>query len=207
MFLKTRLIPRWRGLGLFLTCQCLGLNFVWLCLPCVRTARLDKRRNAGQNHVLPGVITQGALTSPVRMGVIDPQPHFICHLEGRSLMLFLKAVYMDNQACIRLVHGHHVPLVLLRTNRLSVPNLAAKSSFSSWTNDTQFLVLLPPAAVPSSFLYLSGFLPGQTAPFLSRSRLLQFLFQTNHTLISSWLLVWFSRSFPWLKWYFLFFTW
>lgn len=111
-------------------------------------------------------------------------------------MLFLKAVYIDNKACIRLVHGHHVLLVLLRTNWLSFPNLAAKSSSTSRTNDTQLLVLLPLVAVPSSFLYLPGFLPSQTAPFLSRSRLLQFLFQTNHTPISSWLLVWFSRSFP-----------
>lgn len=74
-------------------------------------------------------------------------------------MLFLKAVYTDNQACIRLVHGHHVLLVLLRTNWLSFPNLAAKS-FTSRTYDTQLLVLLPLVAVPSSFLYLPGFLPG-----------------------------------------------
>ena len=132
------------------------------------------------------------------MGVIEPQPHFICHLEGRSLMLFLKAVYTDNQACIRLVHGHHVLLVLLRTNWLSFPNLAAKS-FTSRAYDTQLLVLLPLVAVPSSFLYLPGFLPGQTAPFLLRSRLLQFLFQTNHTPISSWLLVWFFKIFSMIK--------
>ena len=157
---------------------------------------MDGRRNAGQPRVLPGVMAQGALTSPARPGELDPQPHFMCHLEGGSRLLFLKAVYIDNQARTRLVPGHHIPLALLRTNWLSFPNLAAKSSFTSWTNDTRFLVLLPPAAVPSSFLYLSGFLPGQTAPFLSRSRLLQFLFQTNHTLISSWLLIWFSRSFP-----------
>lgn len=91
---------------------------------------MDERRNAGQPLVLPGVMAQGALTSPVWAGELDPQPHFMCHLEGGS-RLFLKAVYIDNQARTRLVPGHHIPLALLRTNRLSFPNLAAKSSFTS----------------------------------------------------------------------------
>lgn len=54
-----------------------------------------------------------------------------------------RKLFLDNQTHIRLLHGCHKPVVLLMTNQPSFPNLAAVF-FTSWTNDTQFLFLLPP---------------------------------------------------------------